>query len=128
MRYRTEWRGNNRRNGTTAAMKRYYVVLITPWYVKDVPTVNDACNIAVAEVGKRVPHYVDVNVGSIACPDCGRMDRAVFLVGGDALVGVLLGLKVHADSEKGAVRVAKSILGKCINTNLQVVNVSEVGE
>ena len=101
---------------------RYYVVMVTPWYVRNVGSLEDACNVAVAEVAKRVPHYVDVEVAHQRC-ECGRREKAVLMVAGDALVAVLLGLKVKADSREGAERVAKSVIGKCIPTNLKTVEI-----
>ncbi len=90
------------------SLKPYYVVLRCPVLLKGVSTIEDACNIAVREVSKKVPKYVDLDVEEIEC-DCGSVRKAAFVVAGDALVSVLLGVKVVADSERGAVRVAKSI-------------------
>ena len=92
-------------------LKPYYVVLRCPVFLRNVESVGDACNIAVSEVSKKVPKFVDIDVEEAVC-SCGSAGKRVMVVAGDAFVSVLLGIKVVADSERGAVRVAKSIVRK----------------
>jgi len=92
-------------------LKPYYVVLKCPVFLRNVESVEDACNIAVSEVSKKVPKFVDIDVEEVVC-SCGSRGKRAFVVAGDAFVSVLLGVKVVADSERGAVRVARSIVRK----------------
>uniref|UniRef100_A0A7C2NAP5 DUF555 domain-containing protein n=1 Tax=Archaeoglobus fulgidus TaxID=2234 RepID=A0A7C2NAP5_ARCFL len=95
-------------------LRSYYVILKCPVFLENVSSVEDACNIAVSVAAKKVPHYVDVDVSESSCP-CGVTRKDVLIVAGDALVSVLLGMKVVADSDRGAVRVARSIVKKAFN-------------
>lgn len=103
---------------------RYRVILKAPWIVNRVDSVESACNIAVAEAGKRVPNYVDVDVATAVCLNCGKRAKTVILVGDKAFVVLLLSIRVYADSEEGARRIARSVLGKYFDSTLEIVSVS----
>jgi hypothetical protein len=44
-------------------LKPYYVVLKCPVFLRNVESVEDACNIAVREVSKKVPKFVEGGEG-----------------------------------------------------------------
>jgi uncharacterized protein (UPF0212 family) len=112
-------------------MPDYYVILEAGWIVKDVKTVEDAMNVAVAEAGKRLnpdKSYVEVAVGTTPCPICGEPFDSVFLAGNIALVGLLLEIKVYnAENEEHAKRIAKKEIGKALkDISLKVIEVEEI--
>ncbi len=112
-------------------MPDYYVILEAGWIVKDVKTVEDAMNVAVAEAGKRLnpdKSYVEVAVGTTPCPVCGEHFDSVFLAGNIALVGLLLEIKVYnAENEEHAKRIAKKEIGEALkDIPLKVIEVEEI--
>jgi uncharacterized protein (UPF0212 family) len=111
-------------------MANYIVTLEAAWLVKSVDSVEDAMNIAISEVGKKLNpdlNFVEIEVGSTNCPACGEAFDSVFMAAGYALVGILLEMKVYdAESEEHAARIAKSTIGKALkDTPLDVVDVEE---
>ncbi|MFH1322905.1 MAG: DUF555 domain-containing protein [Methanobacteriota archaeon] len=111
-------------------MTNYIVTLEAAWLVKSVDSVEDAMNIAISEVGKKLNpdlNFVEIEVGSTNCPACGEAFDSVFMAAGYALVGILLEMKVYdAESEEHAARIAKSTIGKALkDTPLDVVDVEE---
>lgn len=112
-------------------MPNYEVALEAAWLVKDVQTVEDAIGVAISEVGKRLNpdlKFVEVNIGSTACPACGEMIDSVFITSNTALVGLMLEMKVFdAESEEHASRIAKSVIGKVLkNIPLNVIDVVDL--
>ena len=111
-------------------MTNYIVTLEAAWLVKSVDSVEDAMNIAISEVGKKLNpdlNFVEIEVGSTNCPACSEAFDSVFMAAGYALVGILLEMKVYdAESEEHAARIAKSTIGKALkDTPLDVVEVEE---
>lgn len=111
-------------------MTNYIVTLEAAWLVKSVDSVEDAMNIAISEVGKKLNpdlNFVEIEVGSTNCPACAEAFDSVFMAAGYALVGILLEMKVYdAESEEHAARIAKSTIGKALkDTPLDVVDVEE---
>ncbi|MDP2840853.1 MAG: DUF555 domain-containing protein [Candidatus Methanoperedens sp.] len=111
-------------------MTNYIVTLEAAWLVKSVNSVEDAMNIAISEVGKKLNpdlNFVEIEVGSTNCPACSEAFDSVFMAAGYALVGILLEMKVYdAESEEHAARIAKSTIGKALkDTPLDVVEVEE---
>ncbi len=112
-------------------MPNYLVVLQAAWIVRNVKTVRDAMNIAVAEAGKKLSpdlDYVKIDVGETACPKCGAALKSVFMVANMALVGLVLEMKVfNAQSKEHAARIAKYEIGKRMQRiPLEVVEVLEI--
>lgn len=97
-------------------MPDYLVVLQAAWSVKKAKSPEDAMNIAVAEAGKRLNpdlDFVKIDVGDTACPKCNSPLKAVFMVAGMALVGLILEMKVfNAKNEEHAAKIAKYEIGK----------------
>lgn len=111
-------------------MTNYRVTLEAAWLVKDVESVEDAMNIAISEVGKKLNpdlNFVEIEVGTTGCPACGEAFDSVFMAAGTALVGILLEMKVYeAESEEHSARIAKSTIGKTLrNVPLNVIDVEE---
>lgn len=97
-------------------MPDYLVILQAAWNVKRAKNPEDAMNIAVAEAGKRLNpdlDFVKIDVGDTACPKCNSPLKAVFVVAGIALVGLVFEMKVfNAKNEEHAARIAKYEIGK----------------
>jgi uncharacterized protein (UPF0212 family) len=112
-------------------MPNYLVVLQGAWIVRNVRSVKDAMNIAVAEAGKRLHpdlDFVDIDVGVTQCPKCGESLKSVFMVANTALVGLVFEMKVfNAQSREHAIRIAKAELGKRLQrVPLEVLEVVEI--
>jgi hypothetical protein len=80
----------------------YEVTFSVPWIVRNVATAQDAINIAVAELGKRVAkagesiRNADITVQSACCRGCETEMDVATVVSGRALVGLLLTVEVRA--------------------------------
>ena len=114
-------------------MPNYEVALEAAWLVKDVQTPEDAIGVAISEIGKRLNpdlKFVEVDVGSTACPACGEMMESVFITANTALVGLMLEMKVFdAESEEHAERISKSVIGKVLKTiPLNVLDVTNIDD
>ena len=108
----------------------YSVMMEAAWTVRDVKTVDDAIGVAISETGKRFHpklSFVDIEVGSIVCPNCGEAADAAVLVAGTGLVGLIFSMKVFdAESEEHAARIAKSMIGRALKrVPLRVIEVNE---
>jgi uncharacterized protein (UPF0212 family) len=113
-------------------MTNYIVSLEAAWLVKGVESVDDAMNIAISEVGKQLNpdlNFVEIEVGTTACPACGESFDSVFMAAGTAIVGIILEMKVYdAENDQHAARIAKSTIGKALkNISLEVIDVEEFG-
>jgi uncharacterized protein (UPF0212 family) len=112
-------------------MPNYLVVLQGAWIVRNVRTIKDAMNIAVAEAGKRLSpdlDFVEIDVGVTQCPKCNENLKSVFMVAGTALVGLIFEMKVfNAKSAEHAARIAKYEIGKRLQrVPLEVIDVIEI--
>jgi len=89
---------------TTPDTTWYEVSFSVPWMVHNVASAQDAINIAVAELGKRVAkagkviRNADISVQSACCRGCGTEMEVATVVSGQALVGLLLSVEVRASS------------------------------
>jgi uncharacterized protein (UPF0212 family) len=107
---------SGRRDQRTAT-ESFGVVFSMPWLVQGVSTGQDAINIAVSEVGKRVSSggqhvkRVDIDVQHVGCLGCGSGSEALLLVGGTALVGLLLEVVVATPDAERAETFARRELG-----------------
>ncbi len=112
-------------------MPNYLVVVQAAWIVRNVRSVKDAMNIAVAEAGKRLNpdlNFVKIDVGNTICPKCKSNLKSVFIVANTALVGLEMEMKVfNAQSKEHAARIAKYEIGKRMpRIPLEVVEVIEI--
>src|SRR6056297_2966046 len=110
-RRRTRQRDQASSDGTTT--DSYVVVLSFGWVVRGAETGQDAINIAVSEVGRRVgapgerTHSVDISVQQIGCHSCGTGSEALLLVSETALVGLFLEVVVDAEDPGTAEKIAR---------------------
>lgn len=107
-------------------LQKFYVIVKFPVHVTKVDSEEGACNVAIAKVSKLLPHYVDLDVATRICEECGSEEREVLLVGDEAIVAVLAGAKVSAKDEKGAERVMKSIVGRATRSEIVTVSVNSL--
>lgn len=112
----------------------YAVVFSIGWVVRGAETGQDAINIAVSEVGKRVSstgeriRNVDINVQRIECNSCGTGAEALLLVSETALVGLFLEVEVNAEDPDTAERIARREVGPHLhNTPLTSVEIAPAG-
>lgn len=111
-----------------SSLHKYRVYVQIPWRVTKVNSIESACNISVAELSKKLPNYVDLDVPLIRCPSCKKTYKAAFLSVNEALVTVLAAMKVVADSPEGAERVASSIIRKSLKKiDFKVISVEKIG-
>ena len=115
-------------NGVTDS---YTVVFSLGWVVRGAETGQDAINIAVSEVGKRVSstggqiHSVDISVQQIGCNSCGIGSDALLLVAETALIGLFLEVEVDAEDPETAEKVARREVGPHLhNTPLSSVEIA----
>lgn len=97
----------------------YLVVLEVPVVLRNVGTRDDAANIAISQVGKKLKRvnleYVKIDIGASQCPMCSGLFSSAFVVGKMGLVGVYLTMKVfNAENEKHAENIAKSSIGRAL--------------
>jgi uncharacterized protein (UPF0212 family) len=109
----------------------YTVVFSIGWVVRGAHTGQDAINIAVSEVGKRVGstgeqvRTVDISVQRIGCNSCEIGSDALLLVSETALVGLLLKVEVDAEDSETAEKIARRQVGPHLhNTPLTSVDIA----
>ena len=109
----------------------YTVVLSFGWVVRGAETGQDAINIAVSEVGRRVgapgerTRSVDISVQQIGCHSCGTGSEALLLVSETALVGLFLEVVVDAEDPDTAEKIARREVGPHLdNTPLASVDIA----
>ena len=101
----------------TATTDWYEVTFSVPWIVHGVTTAQDAINIAVSELGKRVANTgdairnADIAVQSLPYGDCGKTMEVSVVVSGEALVGLLLTVEVLATSSEDGQIIGQRELG-----------------
>jgi uncharacterized protein (UPF0212 family) len=109
----------------------YEATFSVPWIVHGVATAQDAINIAVAELGKRVAQagdairHADITVQSVPCSDCGHEMDVSVVVSGEALVGLLLTVEVQASCPEESGNIGQRELGPYVpDTPLRLVQTS----
>ena len=109
----------------------HIVVFSVGWVVRGAKTGQDAINIAVSEVGKRVGstgeqvRTVDISVQRIGCNSCGIGSDALLLVSETALVGLFLEVEVDAEDSETAEKIARREVGPNLhNTPLTSVDIA----
>lgn len=98
---------------------QYQVSLSVPWIVWNVPSAQDAINIAVSEVGKRVQRAskkqveeCEISIQGLSDSQGQQTSEAVLVVANTALVGLLLTCRVQARSHDDAKAAARRDLGR----------------
>ncbi|WP_424016334.1 DUF555 domain-containing protein (plasmid) [Halorientalis pallida] len=107
----------------------FEIVFSLPWIVQQVESGQDAINIAVSEVGKRVSsagdsiQNVDIGVQRIFCGDCGTENDALLIVSGTAIVGLTLRVEAKGEDRENAEIDARRKIGPFLpNTPLQTLD------
>ncbi|WP_254526156.1 DUF555 domain-containing protein [Natrinema caseinilyticum] len=128
--------GPTRQDGShdSATKEEWYSVTFSvPWIVRGADTGQDAINIAVSEVGKRITSAGDrtrncnINVQSLGCNNCNSRTDALLLVSNTALVGLLVTLEIKAASDEEAERIARREIGPHLeDTPLTSVDISRM--
>jgi hypothetical protein len=89
---------------TTPTAHWYEVTYSVPWIVHNVPTAQDAINIAVSQLGKAIANVsgsvrnAGISVQTVRCRGCNTEMDVATVVSGQALVGLLLTVEVWAKS------------------------------
>jgi uncharacterized protein (UPF0212 family) len=116
---------------TTIDTDWHEVTFSIPWIVHGVATAQDAINIAVAELGKRVAQAggairnADISVQTVPCGDCGNEMDVSVVVSGEALVGLLLTVEVQASCPEESGIIGQRELGPHVpDTPLRLVQTS----
>ena len=105
------------RSGGSPGGEWYEVRFSIPWIVKKVDSGQDAINIAVSEVGKRITpakdpiREIDISVQQIRCADCETSTDALLMVSKTGLVGLLLTMEAKGTTYEEAITVAKREIG-----------------
>lgn len=93
----------------------YEIQLSVPWVVAGAKSVQDAINIAVAEVGTRTKsteaRSSEILVQDVVCPSCGYEMEAALCTTDFALVVLTVIVEMLAESHEESERVAKRELG-----------------
>jgi len=93
----------------------YQVRLTLPWVVPGAPGVQDAINIAVAEVGRRADASAvrspNISVQDVACPSCSWEMEAVLCTHGYAMVVLDITVEIEASSVDESTTLVKRELG-----------------
>jgi uncharacterized protein (UPF0212 family) len=112
---------------------RHIIVFSIGWVVRGAKTGQEAINIAVSEVGKRVElsgdqvRTVDISVQRIECGRCRISSDALLLVSETALVGLLLQTEVDATDSETAEKIARREVGSHLHsTRLITVSITPV--
>jgi len=108
----------------------HVVVFSLGWVVQGAETGQDAINIAVSEVGKRIGstderiRSVDISVQRLGCNSCGSGSDALLLVSETALVGLFLEVEVATEDPKTAETISRREVGPNLhNTPLDPVDI-----
>jgi uncharacterized protein (UPF0212 family) len=108
----TSWRNDD---GAGDGEEWYEIQLSVPWIVAGASGVQDAINIAVAEVGKRTKstkaRSAEIIVQDVACPSCGYEMEAALCTTDFALVVLTVIVEMPAGSLEESDRIAKRELG-----------------
>jgi len=109
----------------------YVVVLSFSWVVRGAETGQDAINIAVSEVGRRVgtpgerTRSVDISVQQIGCHNCGTGSEALLLVSETALVGLFLEVVMEAEDPDTVKKITRREVGPLLdNTPLASIDIA----
>lgn len=107
----------------------FQITFSIPWIVRNVSGGQDAINIAVSEVGKRVSttndrtRNIDIAVQTIRCSGCEEANEAILLVSETALVGLLVRVEAQGPDIESAENVARQEIGPHLpNTPLTTVS------
>jgi len=102
-------------NETSDDEQWYEIQLSVPWVVAGAKSVQDAINIAVAEVGKRTKstkaRSSEILVQDVVCPSCGYEMEAALCTTDFAMVVLTVIVEMSVKSHEESERIAKRELG-----------------
>jgi uncharacterized protein (UPF0212 family) len=101
--------------------------------VYDVETADEAVRIAISKTGEMLNpdlNYVEIDMGSRACSDCGASRTPAFIAADEGLVALELEMTVfNVEHDEHAARIARKEIGQRLeNIPLEVLEIEQVGE
>ena len=99
--------------------------------VYDVQTADEAVRIAISKTGEMLNpdlNYVEIEMGSQACSDCGAPQTPAFIAADEGLVALELEMTVfNVEHDEHATRIARKEIGQRLeNIPLEVLEVEQV--
>ncbi len=99
--------------------------------VYDVETTDEAVRIAISKTGEMLNpdlNYVEISMGSRACPDCGSEHEPAFIAADEGLVALELEMTVfNVERDEHAARIARKEIGQRLqNIPLEVIEVEQL--
>ncbi|CCQ37006.1 UPF0212 family protein [Natronomonas moolapensis 8.8.11] len=99
--------------------------------VYDVQTADEAVRIAISKTGEMLNpdlNYVEIEMGSQACSDCGASQTPAFIAADEGLVALELEMTVfNVEHDEHATRIARKEIGQRLeNIPLEVLEVEQV--
>ncbi len=99
--------------------------------VYDVETADEAVRIAISKTGEMLNpdlNYVEINMGTRSCPDCGAEHDPAFIAADEGLVALELEMTVfNVERNEHAARIARKEIGQRLrNIPLEVLEVEEL--
>src|SRR6056297_479994 len=99
--------------------------------VYDVETVDEAVRIAISKTGEMLNpdlNYVEIDMGSRACSDCGASRTPAFIAADEGLVALELEMTVfNVEHDEHAARIARKEIGQRLeNIPLEVLEIEVI--
>jgi len=99
--------------------------------VYDVETPDEAVRIAISKTGEMLNpdlNYVEIDMGSRACPHCGEQLEPAFIAADESLVALELEMTVfNVERDEHAARIARKEIGQRLeNIPLEVLEIEEI--
>ena len=101
--------------------------------VYDVETTDEAVRIAISKTGEMLNpdlNYVEIDMGTRDCPDCGEPQDPAFIAADEGLVALELEMTVfNVEGDEHAARIARKEIGQRLeNIPLEVLEVEAIEE
>ena len=101
--------------------------------VYDVETTDEAVRIAISKTGEMLNpdlNYVEIDMGTRDCPDCGEPQDPAFIAADEGLVALELEMTVfNVEGDEHAARIARKEIGQRLeNIPLEVLEVEAMEE
>ena len=99
--------------------------------VYDVETTDEAVRIAISKTGEMLNpdlNYVEINMGSRTCSDCGAEHEPAFIAADEGLVALELEMTVfNVERDEHASRIARKEIGQRLqNIPLEVLEIEQI--
>ena len=101
--------------------------------VYDVQTADEAVRIAISKTGEMLNpdlNYVEIDMGSQTCSDCGASHTPAFIAADEGLVALELEMTVfNVEHDEHAARIARKEIGQRLeNIPLEIIEVEQLEE